>query len=73
MKKVYVIEEIVNSNAKIVGYNVEYQPIGFFTNKVKAEEFLKNGTPIEKMNPTGGSYSPKKFVNKYRMTELNSL
>jgi len=66
MKKVYVIEEIINTDNKIVGYNLEYQLVGFFANKAKAEEFIKNGTPIE-------MYNTKRFINKYRMTELNSL
>jgi hypothetical protein len=73
MKKVYVIEEISNADRKKVGHNVEYRLFGFFTNKLKAEEFLKKGEPIEKVTQLGYSYTPKKFVNKYRMTELNSL
>jgi hypothetical protein len=73
MKKIYIIEEILTDNGKLIGFNAKYEIVGFVTSKVKAQEIIKSGKPIEKLDMNGNSYKPKQIVNQYKMTEINSL
>jgi hypothetical protein len=73
MKKVYIIEKVNSTNGKILGMFLEYSIVGFFTSKVKADEFVSKGNPIEICNSSGISYSPKRIINEYKMTEINLL
>jgi hypothetical protein len=73
MKKIYLIEELLTDNGKLIGFNAQYEIVGFVTNKVKAQEIIKTGKPIEKLDMFGRSYIPKQIVNQYKMREVNSF
>lgn len=71
MKKVYLIEELMTENGKLIGFNAQYEIVGFVTSKAKAQEIIKSGKPIEKVDMYGKSYNPKQIVNQYKMSEVN--
>lgn len=73
MKKVYLIEKVVHSNEKTSMRNLEYNPFGYFTNKEKGNEFVKNGKPIELLDSNGVSYIPKRIINEYKLTEIQLI
>ncbi len=73
MKKVYLIEKLITRNGKLYGHNAEYEIIGYVSSKVKAEELIRNGRPIEKIDPFGNSYIPKQIVNEYKVREVSMI
>jgi hypothetical protein len=73
MKKIYVIEQLLTDNGRLMGFNAQYEIVGFVTSKAKAQEIVKSGKPIEKLDMYGKSYIPKQIVNQYKMKEINSL
>jgi hypothetical protein len=73
MKKIYVVEQLLSNNGKLVGYNAEYEIVGFVTSKAKADEIIKSGKPVEKLDMFGNSFIPKQIVNQYRIKEVNAL
>lgn len=73
MKKIYLIERIVSANGKVINVNIQYNAIGFFTNKEKAASFIQNGAPVELLDSNYKSYIPQKKINEYRITEVNVM
>jgi hypothetical protein len=73
MKKIYLIEELLTDNGRLIGFNAQYEVVGYVTTKVKAQEIIKSGRPIEKLDMFGKSYIPKQIVNQYKMREVNSF
>jgi hypothetical protein len=73
MKKIYLIEKLLHVNGKLIGYNAEYEVFGYVTSKAKADDTIKNGRPIEKLDMFGKSFIPKQVVNEYRIKEVTLI
>jgi hypothetical protein len=63
----------LTDNGRLIGFNAQYEVVGYVTTKVKAQEIIKSGRPIEKLDMFGKSYIPKQIVNQYKMREVNSF